>query len=266
MTINQGDITRAETGSASRDERLAHIVQSVQLGRFVALREIAERFNVNMQTARRDVALLDARQLVARVHGGAIARDGLEAMSMEERLGVHDAEKQRIAQAAAGFIDEGDVIFLDGGSTTAFLAPYLLQRSLHVVTNAMSLATRLKAAWPNVEVILTGGYYFPKSELLLGPPALQTIAGMQVNKAFFSAAGVTAEGIFNANMLVAELEQAVIAQAGATYLLVDSSKLDHPSLMRVCAWEAIHTLITDGPVPEAIACAAQAAACRIVSC
>jgi len=253
------------TTGTGRDERLAFILQLIGRGRFVPLREITERFGVNMQTARRDIALLDTQGRLTRVHGGAIPREEPDALSVEERLSLRDTEKQQVARTACPLIEDGDVIFLDGGSTTAFLAPLLLERHLHVVTNAIPVAEILKRGWPAIDVIITGGYYYPRSGLLLGPPAIRTLQHIQVNKAFIGAAGVTADGIYNANMLVVELEQAVIAQAAATYLLVDSTKLERTSLTRVCGLEALNTLVTTGSVSPELSQALELAQCRVLT-
>lgn len=247
-----------------RAARLDYITQLIDKGRFVSLREITERFDVNIQTARRDVVLLASQKRLTKVHGGAISREDPDDLSVETRLGLRDTEKRRIAEVAAKLINDGDVVFLDGGSTTAFLAPLLLGRPIHVITNAISLTQMLKKGWPELDVIVTGGYYYPKSELLLGPGAIQSLQNLQINKAFISAAGVTAEGAFNTNMLVVDLEKAVIAQTMETYLLADSSKLERTSLMRVCGLDAITALVTTGPIPESIAQAALAANCRIL--
>lgn len=263
--MNNRTDTDLPTGS-SRAARLEYILQLISKGRFVSLRDITERFDVNIQTARRDVVYLASRQKLTKVHGGAISREDPDLLSVEARLNVHDAEKRRIAGIAARYIDDGDVVFLDGGSTTAFLAPLLLGRPIHVITNAISLMTTLKAGWPSLDVIVTGGYYYPKSELLLGPSAVQSLQHLQINKAFLSAAGVTADGVFNTNMLVADLEKAVIAQAMETYLLADSSKLGRTSLTRVCGLDAITALVTTGPVPAAISSAAAAVHCGIREC
>ena len=248
-----------------RDARLEYICQSIARGRFVSFREITERFDVNIQTARRDVMLLVSQNKLTKVHGGAISREDQDILSVEARLSVRDTEKRHIAEMAAGLISDGDVIFLDGGSTTAFLAPLLRGRAIHVVTNAISLMQTLKMGWPDLDVIVTGGYYYPKSELLLGPSAVESLKNLQINKAFLSAAGVTADGVFNTNMLVVDLERAVIGQAMETYLLADSSKLERTSLVRVCGLEAISTLITTGPVPVSIATAAASVNCHISS-
>lgn len=221
---------------------------------------------MDIQTARRDVIFLANQKRVTKVHGGAISRADPDALSVEARLNLRDTEKRRIAETAAKFIDDGDVVFLDGGSTTSFLAPQILGRPIHVITNAISLMNTLKTGWPDLDVIVTGGYYYPKSELLLDPAAVQSLQHLQINKAFLSAAGVTADGVFNTNMLVADVEKAVIAQAMETYLLADASKLGRTSLMRVCGLEDLTALITTGPVPESITTATEKAHCRIHEC
>ena len=249
-----------------RSERLKAILALVEKGHFISLREITDRFGVNIQTARRDVAFLDGQNRLSRVHGGAISRESPDSLSVEDRLTVHDVEKRQIATAATELIDEGDVVFLDGGSTTAFLAPLLIGRAIHVITNAISLTHVLKRGWPDLDVIVTGGYYYPKSELLLGPAAIDSLRNLQINKAFLSAAGITADGVYNTNMLVADLEKAVIAQAMETFLLADSSKLERTSLMRVCGLDDLSALVTTSPVPKSITRAAAVAKCRIHAC
>ena len=249
-----------------RMARLEYILQLVKRGRFVSLREITERFDVNIQTARRDVVFLAGQKKLTKVHGGAISRESPDLLSVEARLSLRDSEKRRIAELAAQFINDGDVVFLDGGSTTSFLATLLLGRPIHVITNAISLMHTLKAGWPELDVIVTGGYYYPKSELLLGPSTVQFLHHLQINKAFLSAAGVTADGVFNTNMLVADVEKAVIVQAMETYLLADSSKLGKTSLMRVCGLDELTALVTTGPVPDSIATASTAANCRLYEC
>ncbi|MCE5197729.1 MAG: DeoR/GlpR family DNA-binding transcription regulator [Armatimonadota bacterium] len=240
------------SSSVSRTERLDYILQSIDKGRFVSLREVAERFGVDIQTARRDISHLAEQSLVSKVHGGAVQHSEPDTLSVEERLAVNDNEKRLIAEAAAAMVDDGEVVFLDGGSTTTLMTPFLLGKRIHVVTNSLSIAGSLKRGWPDVEVILTGGCYYPKSELLLGPPAVQSIQNSRFNKAFLSAAGITAEGIYNANVLVVELEQAVIARANEKYLLADSSKLGRTSLVRVCDLQDITTLLTAGDIPDFI--------------
>lgn len=265
-TTNNETMTPSLDAGHGRHARLQYITQMIDKGRFVSLREITERFDVNIQTARRDVTLLASQKKLTKVHGGAISREDPDSLSVAARLGLRDTEKRRIAEVAASFINDGDVVFLDGGSTTAFLAPLLLGRPVHIITNAISLTQTLKEGWPELDVIVTGGYYYPKSELLLGPGAVQSLQNLQINKAFLSAAGVTADGAFNTNMLVVDLEKAVIAQTMETYLLADSSKLEKTSLMRVCGLESLTALVTTGPVPESISAAAAAAHCRIHEC
>lgn len=249
-----------------RMARFDYILQLVNKGRFVSLHEITERFHVNIQTARRDVTYLAREGKLTKVHGGAIAREAPELLSVEARLNLHDTEKRLIAGMAVQFINDGDVIFLDGGSTTSYLAPLLIGRPIHVITNAVSLISTLKAGWPELDVIVTGGYYYPKSELLLGPSAIQSLQHLQINKAFLSAAGVTEDGVFNTNMLVADVEKAVIAQAMETYLLADSSKLGKTSLTRVCGLDELTALVTTGPIPAPIATATSTMGFRIHEC
>ena len=100
----------------------------------------------------------------------------------------HDVEKAAIGRAAAEMVVDGDTIIMDGGSTTSYMVPHLRDKKIQIITNSISLLSLLED-YKGIDVILTGGYYYAKSRLLLGPLAVESIEKVNADKAFISAAG-----------------------------------------------------------------------------
>jgi DeoR/GlpR family transcriptional regulator of sugar metabolism len=228
-----------------QQQRLDYIAKAVRSGRFVSLREIVDTFGVNIQTARRDVTQLAQSGTLVKVHGGAMPTSEPDVFSVDDRMQFHDAEKAAIGKAAAELVDDGDTIIMDGGSTTSYMIPHLRDKKIQIITNSISLLSLVEDC-KGIDVIMTGGYYYAKSKLLLGPLAVKSIERINADKAFISAAGINSTGVFNSNILVVELEHAMIRQAEKTFLLADSSKFGKNALVRLCGFQDITTVITSG--------------------
>ncbi len=168
----------------------------------------------------------------------------------------NDIRRFHHAPTVAGS-DDGDIIIMDGGSTTSYLVPHLSGKMIQIITNSVSLLARLRESLPKMDIILVGGFFYPKSELTLGPLAVKSVKDTHADKAFISAAGITAAGVFNSDTLVAELQKAMIEQSSHTVLLADSTNFGKTSLVRMCGFEEISTLVAGGEVQTDIAEAAR---------
>jgi len=112
------------------------------------------------------------------------------------------------------------------------------------VTNSLPIANVLSCAG-NIELTFVGGYIYPRTGVALGPIVVQTLAPLHVNKAIISTAGITEEGLFNANMLMVESEQRMMASADEVIVVADSSKFGHKALARICGWDQVDRVVTD---------------------
>ena len=158
------------------------------------------------------------------------------------------AQKERIASAAATLIKDGDVLVIDGGTTTLCLAAHLANRRVRILTNSLLIAhriDRLRTAPGGAEVFLTGGFLYPGSGLLVGPQAVANIAGYHARLAFISVGGLDEHGSTNTNQLVVESERAMIRAAERTVVLADSTKWSRRDMVRACDWKEISVLVTD---------------------
>jgi DeoR/GlpR family transcriptional regulator of sugar metabolism len=222
------------------------------LGReeFLSVEDAVAMLKSSPATVRRDFNELSESRLADRTRGGLCrARTVLQGMvPFAFRESQFSREKVALARHAASLLSVGDVIFVDGGSTTFQMARFLAKLPVRCITTSIYLARALSETSSGegaVEVFLTGGYLYPRSGLLIGPQAKASLSQYHANWAFISVAAISEDGIFNSNELVVENEQAMIANADRTVILADHSKLGRRSMCRISGLEAVDVLVTD---------------------
>ncbi len=220
----------------------------------VTVEGLAGRFGVTVQTIRRDLAALDASGQLARVHGGAVLRSGTANIAHAERRQLNAAAKVRMAEAAAGEVQEGMTIFVGIGTSTEALARALLHHAdLQVITNNFHVAEIL-AANPGASLVLTGGSYRRSDGGLVGPAAIATIRHFRCDLAFFGSSALDERGdMLDFDMAEVEVNRAILEHARRRVLLADHSKLDRRAPVRVGSLSDVDLLITDRPLPAALA-------------
>lgn len=229
--------------------RRRRILELIDRQGVVRAAELGELFGVTQATIRRDLDALEERSLIRRVHGGAVGIHGRGyELPFPLRSSRNQAAKQRIAQAAARLIENGESVSLDVGTTALELARQLVSwRDLTVVTHNLRAAVEL-AAQPSHRVVLSGGLLRGDELSLVGSLAGRTYGEFFVDKLFIGAAGISAqEGVTEFNIDDAEVKRGMLTQARERILLVDSAKFGHVALARICALSGIHRLVTDRP-------------------
>ncbi len=216
----------------------------------MSIQDLTERLGVSAATVRRDLATLASLGLIRRVRGGAAMPDalGIEP-SYIERSRRNIAEKRHIAEAAAGLIEEGQVIALDVGTTALELARALVMRpNITVFTASIPAAEILTRGRPTV--YLVGGHVRPREMSTSGPVARGIIERFHFNSFFVSASGWSLEqGLMDFSVEDVEVKQAFIEQSQQVVALVDSSKYGETALMAVVGFDRVDHLITDAGVP-----------------
>jgi DeoR/GlpR family transcriptional regulator of sugar metabolism len=232
------------------EERRQRVLDLVSRKGFAGLAELARAIRVSQSTIRRDLEYLHQQRLLRRTHGGAIyPADGEEAPlpALEERSGRQIEEKRQIAHAAVARIRDGDAILLDGGTTTLEVARLLVGRRLQIVTNSLPIA-QLFASNRETELIMLGGYVYPKTGVALGPLTVRMLPDVHVNQTVLSVGGITAKGLFNSNLLLVETERQMMRCADEVVVVADHTKIGRPALAFLCELSAIDTLIVDAGV------------------
>jgi DeoR/GlpR family transcriptional regulator of sugar metabolism len=227
--------------------------------------ELADRFGVSLVTIRKDLDELGAEGLLERTFGGAVfSHRSRFNRSFLHRALEHRQEKRAIAAAALEYIQDGDTIILDAGTTTLALAQLLKEqvKSAFVITCSVPVALELSSA--GYDILLLGGIVRNKSLALLGRETLRIIERYRADKAFLGSTGFTAEmGHSTPNPDDAQIKEALIRIADETYVLVDSSKYGHNCLTSFAHLRDVHLTITDSGLPRSKAKALEAVGARL---
>jgi DeoR/GlpR family transcriptional regulator of sugar metabolism len=217
---------------------------------FATLDELVKVLGVSESTVRRDLEALDAAGTVKRTHGGAVFSGEVRAMpALEDRVMTATAEKRAIGRAAAALLEDGDSVLLDGGTTTHEVARALVGRPMQVVTNSLTIA-QLLASSKETDLILIGGYVYPRTGVALGPLAIATMQGIRVRTAILGAGGIVSEGIFNSNLLLVETERQMMSCGQEVMIVADHTKFGRQALARLCGLEAVQQMVVDPALPE----------------
>lgn len=207
-------------------ERQQRVVERLrELGR-VSVKELSQELGVSEVTIRQDLRTLEKQGLLERTHGGAVLPRGTTSapkLSFELRNLVNHEEKDRIAQAAAARVKNGDSIALDASTTVYRMLPYLKQFSrLVIVTNSLMVAQSLLDA-PQIEVFMPGGKLRPDSISMVGKP--EQLPDVNLNMGFFGSHGVSVSaGLTESNREEAQLKQVLMGHCIQSVFLIDHTK------------------------------------------
>ncbi|MEI6083152.1 MAG: DeoR/GlpR family DNA-binding transcription regulator [Verrucomicrobiota bacterium] len=229
-------------------ERHEQILRTLNEQGYVSVPRAAELTGASSATIRRDLAAFAKQGLARRVRGGIRLVESVGMTPFAMRQAQSFKSKEALAQRAVQLLKAGDVIFVDGGTTTFHLGACLPAIPLRVITNSVRLAHYLdeqnqrRAEW---EVFLTGGLIYPNSGLLLGPAAQASVTQYHAHWAFLSVGGITLDGLYNTTELVVETERLMIAHADQVVVLADSSKLGKHAMCQVCRLSEVDYLVTN---------------------
>lgn len=231
-------------------ERARRILSLLDKHEELSVAEASHVLKVSPATIRRDFQRLQAEARADKTWGGIKAR-GRSFNLMPPypwRENHQTTAKKAIGTRAADLVREGEVIFIDGGTTTSHLAPLLAHKRIRVITNSLVIAhvmDRQRAGGPGAEVYLCGGMVFPQSELVVGPQARQTIEQYHAQWVFLSAAGLDTSGISNHEELIVDIERTMIRQSERVCILADRSKCGIRSMVHLCSWAEVDFWVTD---------------------
>ncbi len=243
-----------------QSERQRQIVAlTIQDGR-AEVSDLADRFQVTTETIRRDLSDLQIQRVIRRVHGGAVP---WETARFEPLLSVrsdlHDAEKNRIAQAAVSELPDTGAIIIDSGSTlTTFARVVPADAHLNVVTNSLTVAQVL-AEHESLDVVVLGGRVSKNTLAMVDAEAVASVESLQVDTLFISSDSATPQtGLTTPYREEAALKKAMIAAARRVVALVDHTKFRTDEFVRFAEWSDVDVLITNTELDPTIVAAIEA--------
>lgn len=234
-------------------QRKQQILDILTAEKQVLSSELSQRFRVSEDSIRRDLRELAAEGLLQRVHGGALPVSAAIA-PFETRKNVQIGSKQQIAQKAVQLIQPGQVVIIDGGTTTEEMIKLLPQDvDFTVVTHSPSIAMGL-LPYPCVEVIMIGGRLFRHSVVTVGAAMLESIARINADLFFMGVTGVhKTAGLTTGDYEEAGVKRALAARAAETVVMVSKEKMNSASAFAIGDLSLASTLIVDDPLDDAMA-------------
>jgi DeoR/GlpR family transcriptional regulator of sugar metabolism len=223
----------------------------------VTVTEVESRFGVSPMTARRDLAELARQGVARRTHGGAVVPSiSAQEDSFAMRVEVAAKAKSRLAEAAVEMLNPRETVFLDGSSTTYFVARRIVELGIGVtvITNSLPAMEAIAAAeTPNLRLIAVGGTLRPLTRSFVGPYAVRTVLGHFADRMFLSVKGVTSDGtLTDADELEAEVKRSMISQSEEAVLLVDESKLGARGQNAIVRVTEVSTVLAAGAVRSSL--------------
>lgn len=213
------------------EQRLEEIVKIVSEKGSVTVQELMEKFNTSESTIRRDLTSLHNSGRLIKVHGGALALDP-NFMSkdddVESRQLLNQSEKGEIAKYAASLIKPNDFVYLDAGTTTERMIPYLTVKDSVYVTNSISIAYKLGKA--SLTTFILGGELKSSTEAVIGGEAILGLSKYNFTKGFFGTNGVSHQhGFTTPDTNEAMVKKIALSRCKERFILSDSSKFNQIS-------------------------------------
>jgi DeoR/GlpR family transcriptional regulator of sugar metabolism len=232
-----------------RREKIFELIKEDGSAKVVSLAKI---FKVTEPTIRQDLEKLEEDGMVIKEHGGAYLKNvdlNVSTVSLANQENMD--KKEAIAQKCLEFIEPGDTIILDSGSTSSEIAKKLKGfKGLTVITNALNIALLLGAE-PGIEVIVTGGEFKPPTLSLTGQKAADFFEGINAQKLFLATAGISLKaGLTYPSISDLVVKKAMIEAAEVTYLVADSTKFGKSAFASLGALSMINYIITDEGIED----------------
>lgn len=228
------------------DQRREEISKYLEKSGYLSLADLSEAIDVSPSTVRRDLEYLETIGQVRRTRGGA-AFVGESLSGFENRRHLAAEEKRKVARAVIRQIGDRETIILDGGTTTLEVAKLLSGKGLQVVTNSLPVVNHL-ASVPDTEVVFLGGYLYPKTGVTLGELTVESLRRIHARRLIMSVGGITEEGLFNTNSLLAETERQMMQSADEVIVVTDASKLGHSELAHLGPLKNVNKLVVDAQI------------------
>lgn len=226
--------------------RLRRMEQYILEKENVSMEELCAEFDMSMNTVRLDVAALVKKGSVKKVYGGVCSNRRNSLVPFEERKMKNSDKKKSLCRAAANLVEDGDIIYVDSGTTTMYLTDYLdKHNNVTVLTNNLNVIMRA-VPYENIQVICLPGILERKTNSFVSADTGKILARYNIKKAFFAATGVTENGdVTNSSSLEYEIKREAMQNSEIKYLLLDSSKFGKSALLTYAHLSDMDKVIAD---------------------
>ena len=208
------------------------------------IKALAAELKVAEVTVRRDLNVLAEDGLLYRTHGGAMkVGDVAPAVPFANKAAVNVVAKEAICRRASSEIKDGDILFLDCGSTVFHMCPFIRNKKVQVITNSLPVVYALQNSAVALNII--GGEFDMERQAVHGKMAEYHIQKYRATMAFLGVDGISAQGLFANSEKEAITSLALAAQSKRNYLLCDASKIGRETYLNFAGLGLVNTVITD---------------------
>ncbi|MFQ3844703.1 DeoR/GlpR family DNA-binding transcription regulator [Staphylococcus pseudoxylosus] len=235
-------------------KRIYEIESFIKENKTASIEELRQRFNVSINTIRRDVNQLVDMNIVKKVYGGIeVIEDSHKAVDYNQRNIENSNSKKLIGELAANEIEANDIIYIDTGTTTIHLLDYVDKHlTFTIITNSLDIMNKA-SQFDNVTLFIIGEKYKPITRSFIGIDSNMLLEKFNINKAFMSATGVNIQnGLSNSEMEENLIKQYITSKATETFILADHSKMGKSTLLTYCDLSDINKMFTDKIPPKNI--------------
>ena len=230
-------------------KRRQQILEKIGSAGEVEIKQLAAALKTAEITIRRDLNQLSEDGLLYRTHGGAMKVNPLEfPHRFINKAAVNKEAKDRIARRAAAEIKDGDIIFLDCGSTVFRICQFIQNKKIKVITNSIPIVYELRDSLAAINII--GGEFDPERQAVHGKMAEMHIKKYRAAKAFLGVDGISPNGLFANGEKEAAMTVALAAQSSFTFLLCDATKINKETYLRFADIDLADALITDYDISQ----------------
>lgn len=218
-------------------------------GRTLSVMALAAELAVSDETIRRELRALEEHGAIIREHGGARVATPAHEGPLHQRMDENADAKLRIARAAAGMVRDGEIVFIDSGTTSCFVARHLVERrSLTVITNSLMVANDLGGINGN-RLFLAAGQMDPDYRAFSDHHAQEYVRGFTPHLAILSVGGISLErGLMDFHPGEAAMSRIAYATSERVLLGADASKFGRYALIQTAALSQVDVLVTDRPL------------------
>lgn len=236
-------------------ERRQRIIDLLKTQKYIPVNELSQKINASIATIRRDLTKLENDGILLKIRGGVSLSDRSRSeVSFEKRMDMNSEGKKLIAKKAVEFIQNGDVIILDAGTTTFFIAKEIfnLKMDVNIITNSLMIAKEA-ANYPDFNLIFIGGKFDWENMATIGPSAINFVSELSVDLAFIGTNGFdTIHGAMSFGEDNAILNKMMANAAKRVFIVADHSKIGKSAFFTSVPFEKFDTLITDRPLDNKI--------------
>lgn len=233
-----------------RAKRIDSIILYIKKKKTVTIEQLCNEFGVSVNTIRRDLVEILETGDFKKIYGGITCSTENSLKPFDERYIKNQALKQKIAQKSASFVSDGDIIFIDSGTTTYHMIEYLKdKKDITILTHNLEALTRA-VPYPNLHMVVLPGDLNHKTLSFTGLNTANYLSNYNISKSFIATSGLSVDrGITNSSPQEYEIKVTALSRSQENYILADHTKFNNVSLLTYNNFENIHAIVTD-QIPE----------------